>query len=78
MTASGVTATLDLALQASGLDQADVDRRPRLLSDKITPDAERIVNMATASAESDEAGPGSESTLNTAALSQGAVRGTGQ
>ena len=33
MTASDVTATLDLALQASGLDRADVDRRPRLLSD---------------------------------------------
>jgi transposase InsO family protein len=33
MTASDVTAMLDLALQTSGLDQADVDRRPRLLSD---------------------------------------------
>src|SRR5260221_10470263 len=33
MRAADVTATLDLALQASGLDQADLDRRPRLLSD---------------------------------------------
>ena len=33
MTAVDVTATLELALQASGLDQAEVDRRPRLLSD---------------------------------------------
>jgi len=33
MTASDVTATLDLALQASGLDQTEVDCRPRLLSD---------------------------------------------
>ena len=33
MSAADVTATLDLALQASGLDQVDVDRRPRLLSD---------------------------------------------
>jgi putative transposase len=33
MTASDVTATLDLALQASGLDQVGADRRPRLLSD---------------------------------------------
>src|SRR4029078_2527222 len=31
--AADVTATLDLALQASGLDDADLDRRPRLLSD---------------------------------------------
>jgi putative transposase len=33
MSAADVTATLKLALQASGLDQADVDQRPRLLSD---------------------------------------------
>lgn len=33
MAASDVTETLGLALQASGLDQAEVDRRPRLLSD---------------------------------------------
>ena len=33
MTAADVTATLDLALQASGLDCLPVDRRPRLLSD---------------------------------------------
>lgn len=33
MSATDVTATLDLALQASGLDEADLDRRPRLLSD---------------------------------------------
>jgi putative transposase len=33
MSAADVTATLDLALQASGLDQAGADRRPRLLSD---------------------------------------------
>ena len=33
MAAADVTATLDLALQASGLDQAAADRRPRLLSD---------------------------------------------
>ena len=33
MAASDVTATLDLALQASGLDQTETDRRPRLLSD---------------------------------------------
>jgi putative transposase len=33
MSAADVTATLELALQASGLDQADPDRRPRLLSD---------------------------------------------
>jgi len=33
MSAADVTATLDLALQASGLDDADLDRRPRLLSD---------------------------------------------
>ncbi|MBN9268449.1 MAG: IS3 family transposase, partial [Hyphomicrobium sp.] len=33
MAASDVTATLDLALQASGLDQTEIDRRPRLLSD---------------------------------------------
>jgi transposase InsO family protein len=33
MRAEDVTATLDLALQASGLDQAKVVHRPRLLSD---------------------------------------------
>lgn len=33
MAAADVTATLDLALQASGLDQLAADRRPRLLSD---------------------------------------------
>jgi putative transposase len=33
MTAGDVTATLDLALKASGLDQAKVVHRPRLLSD---------------------------------------------
>lgn len=33
MAASDVTATLKLAFQAAGLDQADPDRRPRLLSD---------------------------------------------
>jgi len=33
MTAEDVTATLDLALKASGLDQATVVHRPRLLSD---------------------------------------------
>lgn len=33
MSADDVTATLELALQTSGLDQAEVDRRPRLLSD---------------------------------------------
>src|SRR6202048_3655572 len=33
MKAEGVTATLDLALKASGLDQAKVTHRPRLLSD---------------------------------------------
>jgi transposase InsO family protein len=33
MSADDVTATLELALQASGLDHADPDRRPRLLSD---------------------------------------------
>jgi transposase InsO family protein len=33
MAASDVTATLELALQASGLDHADPDGRPRLLSD---------------------------------------------
>ena len=33
MKAEDVTATLDLALQASGLDQATVAHRPRLLSD---------------------------------------------
>ena len=33
MAASDVTATLELALQASGLDRAEIDRRPRLLSD---------------------------------------------
>ena len=33
MKAEDVTATLDLALQASGLDQAGVVHRPRLMSD---------------------------------------------
>ncbi len=33
MSAVDVTATLDLALQASGIDQVDADRRPRLLPD---------------------------------------------
>jgi putative transposase len=33
MKAEDVTATLDLALKASGLDQAKVIHRPRLLSD---------------------------------------------
>ena len=33
MSANDVTATLELALQASGLDQVGADRRPRLLSD---------------------------------------------
>jgi hypothetical protein len=33
MKADDVTATLDLALKTSGLDQAKVIRRPRLLSD---------------------------------------------
>ena len=33
MSAADVTATLELALQASGLDEADLNRRPRLLSD---------------------------------------------
>jgi transposase InsO family protein len=33
MSAADVTATLELALQASELDQADPGRRPRLLSD---------------------------------------------
>ena len=33
MSAADVTATLELALQAAGLDQADPERRPRLLSD---------------------------------------------
>jgi RNA-directed DNA polymerase len=33
MTAEDVAATLDLALKASGLDQAKVVHRPRLLSD---------------------------------------------
>ena len=33
MAAADVTATLDLALHASGLDQVAADRRPRLLSD---------------------------------------------
>ena len=33
MSAEDVTATLELALQASGLDQADPGQRPRLLSD---------------------------------------------
>src|SRR5471030_223765 len=33
MKAEDVTATLDLALKASGLDQAKVIQRPRLLSD---------------------------------------------
>ena len=33
MSAADVTTTLDLALQASGLDQVGADRRPRPLSD---------------------------------------------
>ncbi len=33
MSASDVTETLDLALQSSGLDQAEIQTRPRLLSD---------------------------------------------
>jgi len=33
MAADDITATLDLALEASGLDQATVSHRPRLLSD---------------------------------------------
>ena len=33
MAAADVTATLDSALQAAGLDQAPLDQRPRLLSD---------------------------------------------
>jgi RNA-directed DNA polymerase len=33
MSAADVTTTLDLALQASGLDQVDPGQRPRLLSD---------------------------------------------
>ena len=33
MSADDVTATLELALQASGIDQAGTDQRPRLLSD---------------------------------------------
>ena len=33
MKASDVTATLDLALQASGCDQVHVEHKPRLLSD---------------------------------------------
>lgn len=33
MSAADVTATLELALQASGLDPADLPQRPRLLSD---------------------------------------------
>ena len=33
MSAADVTATLELALQASGLEQTNPDRRPRLLSD---------------------------------------------
>jgi integrase len=33
MAAADVTATLDMALQASGLDRLPVDQRPRLLSD---------------------------------------------
>jgi putative transposase len=33
MAAADVTATLDLALQASGLDRLPVDQRPRPLSD---------------------------------------------
>ena len=33
MNAEDVTATLDLALKASGLDQAKVIHQPRLLSD---------------------------------------------
>src|ERR1700730_16165947 len=35
MKAEDVTATLDLALKVSGLDQAKVIRRPRLLSDNV-------------------------------------------
>jgi putative transposase len=35
MKAEDVTATLDLALKASGLDQAKVIHRPRLLSDNV-------------------------------------------
>jgi hypothetical protein len=35
MTVEDVTATLDLALKASGLDQATVVDRPRLLSDNV-------------------------------------------
>ncbi len=49
---------------------------PRLLSDKIAPDAERIVEMATASADTGTAGANPGSTLNTAALSPDAVMGT--
>jgi transposase InsO family protein len=33
MSAADVTVTLECALQASGLDQVEIDRRPRLLSD---------------------------------------------
>ena len=33
MTATDVTATLELALEASGIDQAGIEQRPRLLSD---------------------------------------------
>ena len=33
MAASDVTESLELALEASGLDQAGLDQRPRLLSD---------------------------------------------
>ena len=35
MKVEDVTATLDLALKASGLDQAKVIHRPRLLSDNV-------------------------------------------
>jgi putative transposase len=35
MTAGDVTETLILALQAAGLDQANVVHRPRLLSDNV-------------------------------------------
>jgi putative transposase len=35
MKAEDVTATLNLALQASGLDQAKIIHRPRLLSDNV-------------------------------------------
>jgi putative transposase len=42
MSAADVTATLELAFQASGLDQADPDRRPRLLSDNGHPTSRAI------------------------------------